>query len=109
MFAAPAPDQSALCGARRSQQAPRLGTATYFDVLRPSPYFAIAHVPMVAKIATKIPDGIAVWYDGLLSDTKSGPQIAVTATATHIMLIAIEYQISCTRSSDVHLSGEASG
>jgi hypothetical protein len=69
-------------------------------VRRPNAYFAIAQVPIAANIATAIPDGIVVWFVGLLDDTKSGPQTALTATAIHMAAIASDAHISATKSED---------
>jgi hypothetical protein len=57
---------------------------------------------MVAKRATKIPDGIVEPVPSLLRKTASGPQSDVTATAIHIAEIARDAQASRARSSIIH-------
>jgi hypothetical protein len=76
--------------------------------VRLKPYFATAQLPMAAKNATMTPDGIvALSLPPLLVVTRSGPQTAVTATATHIAVIAREAHTSRTISEAQPRSGTA--
>jgi hypothetical protein len=65
---------------------------------RPRPYFATAHVPIVANTAMAIPDGMVVLFvPEPFTETKSGPHTALTATTTHIATIASDVHVSATR------------
>ena len=65
---------------------------------RPKAYFATAHVPMDAKSATKMADGMVERLPSLLAPTKSEPQPAGPATALHIAGIASDAQTPVRRS-----------
>jgi hypothetical protein len=59
---------------------------------------------MDAKRATATPEGMVVLdVPAPLVETKSGPQIALTETATHIAVIASDAHISLMRKSAAHV------
>ena len=71
-----------------------------YSARRRKPYFATAQVPMVANIATAIPEGIVVPLPSLLWETRSGPHTEATATAIHIAAIASDAHVSATSRAD---------